>query len=78
MPRYYFDLHSGDGPLEDDEGLEFESREGVAKEITRILADIARDEMPTQDKNVISLKVRNEAGKVVSISSLTFFTEWLD
>lgn len=51
MPRYYFDLHNGDGPLKDNVGLEFASREGVAKEITRILADIARDEMPEQVKN---------------------------
>ena len=78
MPRYYFDLHNGDGPLRDNDGLEIASREGVAKEVSRILADIARDEMPAQDKNVISLKVRNEVGKVISISSLTFFTEWLD
>jgi hypothetical protein len=78
MPRYYFDLHNGDGPLKDNDGLEIASRDGVAKEVSRILADIARDEMPAQDKNVISLKVRNEAGKVISISSLTFFTEWLD
>ena len=59
MPRYFLDLHNGDGPLQDNHGLELETRESVTKEMTRILSDVARDEMPTQDKSVISLKVRN-------------------
>lgn len=78
MSRYYFDLHNGDGPLSDHEGMELSSRKSVAMQVARILADIARDEMPTQDRIVISLKVRNEAGKAISVASLTFSNEWLD
>lgn len=78
MSRYYFDLHNGDGPLKDEEGLELETRESVNRQVARILADLARDEMPTHDRAVISLKVRNEAGQVVSFASLTFQSEWVD
>ena len=48
--RYYFDLHNGDGPMSDEHGVDLASREVVSKEITRILLDIARDEMPTEDR----------------------------
>lgn len=78
MSRYYFDLHNGDGPLRDDEGLELDTRRSVNRQVARILAEIARDEMPTHDRAVINLKVRDEAGKIVSFASLTFQSEWVD
>lgn len=78
MPRYYFDLHNGDGPTTDVEGSVIKSHDSLTREMTRILLDIARDEMPREDRAVISLKVRNENGKVISVASLTFNTEWLD
>lgn len=78
MSRYYFDLHNGDGPLRDDEGVELYSRASVARQVARILSDIARDELPTQDRSVITVKVRDGTGKTISVSSLTFNTEWLD
>lgn len=78
MSRYYFDLHNGDGPTTDNDGMELGSRESVNKQVTRILVDIARDEMPTEDRAVISVKVRNDKGKIISVASLTFNNEWLD
>lgn len=78
MGRYYFDLHNGDGPTRDDQGREFASRETVAREVTRILLDVARDEMPEGDRGVISLTVRDENGRPVSVASLSFNNEWLD
>jgi len=78
MSRYYFDLHNGDGPTCDNEGMELSSRDSVTRQITRILVDVARDELPCEDRAVISVKVRDEAGKVVSVASLTFNNEWLD
>lgn len=78
MSRYYFDLHNGDGPTTDSEGMELESREGVTRQVSRILVDIARDEMPTEARAIISVRVRNDRGEVISVASLTFSNEWLD
>jgi hypothetical protein len=78
MARYYFDLHNGDGPTTDTEGMELESRKSVTSHVARILTDVARDEMPSEDRAVISIKVRDEKGKVISVASLTFNNEWLD
>jgi len=78
MSRYFFDLHNGDGPTIDHEGVDLSSREAVTREVTRILVDLARDEMPSEQRAIISVKVRNATGKVVSVSSLTFNNEWLE
>lgn len=78
MSRYFFDLHNGDGPTTDHEGLDLVSREAVKREVARILVDLARDEMPIEQRAVISVKVRNATGKVISVSSLTFNNEWLE
>ncbi|WP_320202247.1 DUF6894 family protein (plasmid) [Agrobacterium sp. rho-13.3] len=78
MSRYFFDLHNGDGPTTDHEGLDLSSRDAVKREVTRILVDLARDEMPIEQRAIISVKVRNATGKVVSVSSLTFHNEWLE
>lgn len=78
MSRYFFDLHNGDGPTTDHEGLDLCSRDAVTREVTRILVDLARDEMPIEQRAVISVRVRNALGKVVSVSSLTFNNEWLE
>lgn len=77
MSRYYFDLHNGDGPLRDETGVEIASRAGVLQEVARIMLGIARDELPTLDRAVISVTVRDEQGEPVSVSTLTFNNEWI-
>ena len=76
--RFYFDLHNGDGPTRDMHGVELASRETIPKEVTRILLDIARDEMPINGRAVISVTVRDNLGKPISVASLMFTNEWLD
>ena len=78
MSRYYFDLHNGDGPLRDEIGLDLPSRDRVAAEASRILSDIARDEIPTHERGVISVKVRDADGQPIILTSLSFSIEWLD
>ncbi len=78
MTRYFFDLMNGDGQTRDDLGLELHSREAVMQEITRILVDVARDELPEGYGTEISVSVRSEEGKPISVASLTFRNRWLD
>jgi hypothetical protein len=62
MSRYYFGLHNGDGPLRDEAGVDIASRTGVLHEVAKIMLGIARDELPTLDRAVISITVRDEEG----------------
>lgn len=77
MARYFFDLHDGDGPIRDNEGMELASRADVLREMARILVDIARDELPTGERTIISLTVRSEE-RPISVASLAFSNEWLE
>ncbi|API50845.1 hypothetical protein BMW22_03600 [Rhizobium leguminosarum] len=78
MARYYFDLHNGEGPMRDEHGTELRSREDIPKEVTRILLDLARDELPAGDRMTIAVTVRDESGDPVTVASLVFSNEWLD
>ena len=77
MARYFFDLHNGDGPIRDNEGTELESRAEVLREMARILVDVARDELPAEERTIISLTVRS-GERPISVASLAFLNEWLD
>ena len=78
MPRYYFDLHNEEGPTRDEHGTELKSREDIPKELTRILLDVARDELPAGARITIAITVRDESGDPVTVASLIFHNEWLD
>ena len=78
MSRYFFDLHNSDGPTVDNDGMELPDRSSISKQVARILVDVARDELPSEDRAIISIKVRNSCGAVIAVTSLTFNTEWLD
>ncbi|WP_312366187.1 DUF6894 family protein [Ensifer sp.] len=78
MTRYFFDLQNGDGQTLDEQGMELASREAVMQEVTRILVDIARDELPDGIGTKISVSVRTDIGEPVSVSTLTFQNLWLE
>ena len=78
MSRYYFDLHNGEGPVRDDQGIDLPSRERVSLEVAKILLDIARDEMPAGNRSIISITVRDFESRAIAVATLTFNHEWLD
>ncbi len=78
MARYYFDLFNGSGPVRDDQGQEMPTREGISREVSRILADIAREELPDRGNGAITIEVRDERGRPVLTGSLSFQTRWHD
>jgi hypothetical protein len=78
MTRYYLDLHNSDGETRDEQGVELGSRDAVLQEVTRILMDVARDELPDRNRTDISVFVRTDIGKTVSVATLTFRNQWLD
>jgi hypothetical protein len=77
MSRYFFDLHNGGGPTRDEEGVELNSRDDIARVIRRILLDVATDELTELQRGMISVTVRDHTGQPVCVSSLSFNYEWL-
>ncbi|MGE7368297.1 DUF6894 family protein [Neorhizobium sp. NPDC001467] len=77
MPRYFFDVHNGNGASRDEHGLELSSADRVMSEISRIMLDIARDEFPSQEEGRIAIFARDERGNEICASYLSFQTEWL-
>jgi Domain of unknown function (DUF6894) len=76
MARYFFDFQNGEGTIKDDSGVQLPSRAQVPVEVSRILADLARDELPWTDRADITITVRSEDGRPVSVANLTFTNEW--
>lgn len=78
MSRYFFELHNGDGLTRDLEGLELPTRETILNEISRVMLDVAREELPERETGAVCVIVRNEAGQVISVANLTFSNRWLE
>jgi hypothetical protein len=78
MSRYFFDLHNGDGATRDESGLELSTRESVTREVSRILLDVVQDEIAEQPNGAVSVVVRDDNGKAVSVANLTFSNAWFD
>ncbi len=76
MPRYFFDIHNGHGPSPDEHGMELASEHSIMREMSRIALDIARDELPGQERGQISVLVRDDKGQEVCATHLSFRTEW--
>ncbi|WP_428426982.1 DUF6894 family protein [Pararhizobium sp.] len=76
--RYFFDLHNGDGATRDEDGLELSTRESVTREVTRILLDVVQDEIGEQPNGAISVVVRDDKGRAVSMANLTFSNSWFE
>jgi hypothetical protein len=76
MPRYYFDTFDGDALSQDDEGLELDGIEAARHEARKTLPDMARDKVPDDgDRRTMTVKVRDETGKVVITASLSLLVE---
>jgi hypothetical protein len=78
MSRYFFDLHNGDGATRDEDGLELSTRASVTREVTRILLDVVQDEIGEQPNGAVSVVVRDDKGRAVSMANLTFSNSWFE
>ncbi|MBW6425237.1 hypothetical protein KX729_27790 [Rhizobium sp. XQZ8] len=76
MPRYFFDIVNGQGPMRDDEGVELLDPETVRKVAARIVSDLARDEMPGEQAVEITVNVRDESDRKVFIGKMHFAGQW--
>ncbi|MGK6316755.1 DUF6894 family protein [Neorhizobium sp. DT-125] len=78
MARYFFDLVNGSGLIRDEQGQDVSTREDISREVSRILVDIASEELPGSGDGAISVTVRDERGRPVLTGNLSFKTRWHD
>lgn len=78
MSRYYFDLDNGDGRTRDEEGVELPDNAGAIKEASRIVTDLARDELVECGNGRIWLTIRKSDGNVLAVASLLFDTKFIE
>lgn len=77
MARYFFDVHD-DIPRRDDEGSECATREDVRLKAMRLLPNIARDEVGTDDgRHTYTVLVTAEDGSPVYSATLSIAGLWL-
>ena len=78
MPRYFFDVVNGQGPMRDEEGVVLPDPDAVRREVAMIVTDLARDEVPKEQAVKIVVNVRDEADDKVFVGQLQYSGEWQD
>ena len=76
--RYFFDLTNGHGLVSDNEGQLIEERSRIEQEVSRILTDVARDELPDIQHGEVRVDVRDETGSYVYTGRISFEKRWID
>ncbi|MBW6421645.1 hypothetical protein KX729_09350 [Rhizobium sp. XQZ8] len=76
MTRFFFDVINGHGLERDEIGIEMDRPDQIRREVSRILTDIAKEEMPTDDATRIRVAVRDVTGKPVYEGELFFRGSW--
>ena len=75
--RYYFDVLNGNGLQQDETGQDFPDRSSLEQEVIRILTDIAREELPTNEAGMIHVEVRDDRAQAIYSGSIALTKRWL-
>ena len=75
MPHYYFDCENGHREIRDEEGVDLANLEEARCEATRAIGGMAKDKMPDGDRRDFRLAIREEAGPVFMVVSLSLRVE---
>lgn len=63
MPRYFFDIHDGDGPRVDKVGLVLPDDEAARSEATRAITELGEEILPDDGaRRRLAISVRAEDG----------------
>lgn len=76
MPRYYFDVINGEGPMQDDEGVDLPDPDAVRREVAMIVTGLAGDEISNEQAVKILVNVRDEADAKVFVGQLQYSGDW--
>lgn len=76
MTRFSFDLRDEAGREGEEVALDLPSRHAAVREASRILVDVARDEIRDRTHFQLSLQVREENGPAILESQLRYAADW--
>lgn len=68
MPRYYFDVHDGEGTFIDEVGVDLPDMDSAIKEARKALGDMVRDALRESLASGIAVLVRDGADGPVLVS----------
>jgi hypothetical protein len=71
MPRYFFDFTNGNGESADAEGSDHADLGAAEGEAIDTLIMVAREGMPSGTMRAISVRIRDESGKVLGTYELS-------
>lgn len=77
MTRFCFNLRDEAGQETEEVAVDLPSCHAAVREASRILVDVARDEIRDRSHFKISLHVREENGTAILESQLRYTAEWL-
>lgn len=77
MTRFSFNLRDEAGRETEEVALDLPSCHAAVREASRILVDVARDEIRDRTHFQLSLKVREENGPAILESQLRYAADWL-
>lgn len=75
MPRYFLDFSDAKGKIVDREGIDLADRSAARAEVNTTLSELARDLPPDEDRMMLVARVRDEAGGVLMIATLSLVVE---
>ena len=68
MPRYFFDVHDGEGTFIDDVGVELPDMDSAVREGRKTLGDMVRDALREEQGSDLSLLIRDGADGPILIT----------
>ena len=68
MPRYFFDVHDGDGTFIDDVGVELPDMDSAVRDARKTLGDMVRDALREEEGPDLSLLIRDGADGPILIT----------
>ncbi len=76
MPRYFFEASDDDTITQGNRSISLDGIEAARTEAHKVVRDLARDVIPDdRDHSTLTVKVRDEVGKVVVTATLSLNVE---
>jgi hypothetical protein len=76
MARYYFDVVHENGRIRDDEGLDLPTTDAMRKNVSRVILDLAHDEIGDESHALLQVIVRDDTDFAVFAAALDYSTTW--
>jgi hypothetical protein len=76
MARYFFDVLQESGCIRDEEGIELPNVDAMRQSVSRVILDLARDEIGNESQSWIQVMVRDDSDFALFTATLGYSTIW--